>query len=235
MSIPILMYHSISNDTHKLSISPKIFFKQLKYLNSNGYQSISFKELNNKNLKKKFIITFDDGYEDIYKNALPILKKFNFLATCFFVSNLIGKYNSWDENKNFYFKKKLMNMEQISKWISEGMGIGSHTKNHYNLTELKCLEKKSEIEEPIDFFKRNFSYNVNSFSYPYGKYDLESLKIVKENYDFAVNTQRSRYHFNKFDFHEIPRVPVNKSCGFLKFYLKLKTIYEDIKFKNVIV
>jgi len=235
MTIPILMYHSISYDSDKLSVSPKIFFKQLKYLNNNGYKSISFKELNKDNLKKKFIITFDDGYEDIYKNALPILKKFNFSATCFFVSNLIGKYNSWDENKKNFFKKKLMNIEQIGKWITEGMDVGSHTKNHYNLTRINSLEKQSEILDPINFFKKNFCINVNSFSYPYGKYDLESLNIVKENYDFAVNTQRSRYYFNKFNYHEIPRIPVDKSCGFLKFYLKLKTIYEDIKFKKKIL
>ena len=59
---------------------------------NSGYKTINFNDLNNiysyiknKGHKKYFIITFDDGYEDIYTNALPILKKYNFNSVCFFV------------------------------------------------------------------------------------------------------------------------------------------------------
>ena len=56
-------------------------------------------------IKKQFIITFDDGYKDLIENSLPLLKKYNFKATCYIVSNFIGKTNIWDEN--FKILKKI--------------------------------------------------------------------------------------------------------------------------------
>ena len=72
----------------------------------------------------------------------------------------------------------------------------------------------------------------NSFSYPFGQFDNESVEIVKKNYDFAVTTKRSRYEPDKFEFSLLPRIPINKTDSMFKFYLKIKTIYEDIKYKS---
>jgi len=105
MKIPILLYHSISDDNSEISLNVDIFENQIKYLKNNGYKSINFDEIDHK-VKKQIIITFDDGYKDIYINALPILKKYNFKATCFFVTNLIGQENNWDIKKKKFFKKR---------------------------------------------------------------------------------------------------------------------------------
>ena len=52
------------------------------------------------NYNKKIIITFDDGYENIYKLAMPILNEFNQKATCFIVKNQINGFNLWDSNRD---------------------------------------------------------------------------------------------------------------------------------------
>ena len=77
MKIPILLYHSISDDNSEMSLNVDIFENQIKYLKNSGYTSINFDEIDHK-AKKQIIITFDDGYKDIFINALPILKKYNF-------------------------------------------------------------------------------------------------------------------------------------------------------------
>ena len=55
---------------------------------------------------------------------------------------------------------------------------------------------------------------------------------MRNHYKFAVTTKRSRYKINKFNNHILPRVPINSDTGLFKFYIKIKTFYEDIKFNN---
>jgi len=233
MKIPILMYHSISDGNNPLSVPIKNFEKQMKFMSHNDYKTINLKDLSNLNKYGKFfIITFDDGYEDVFVNALPILNKYDFTATCFFVSKYIGKHNIWDENKSNYIKLNLMNKEQVYEWSKNGMEIGSHSLDHKNLKDLNYNDKYSQITEPKRTFNKLFSIDIKTFSYPFGKIDDQSVEIVQDNYSYAVTTNRSRFTFNKFDNFKLPRIPINKKDNIFKFYLKVNTIYEDIKFKS---
>jgi peptidoglycan/xylan/chitin deacetylase (PgdA/CDA1 family) len=71
MKIPILLYHSISNDKSSLSLNINEFEKQIIFLKKRNYKTINFDEINNTK-KKKIIITFDDGYKDLCTCVLPI-------------------------------------------------------------------------------------------------------------------------------------------------------------------
>jgi len=230
--IPILMYHSISDDNSKMSVSRDNFYNQMKLMTKLGFKSHQLKNIFDNKYKRKFVITFDDGYHSVYQNALPILKDLSLTATCFFVSNEIGKYNKWDSDKKNYGKLDLMNENQIKEWISYDCEVGSHTLDHKDLTSLTIDEKIVQIKSPLKFFKDKFDILIESFSYPYGKYDEDSVKIVKANYNFAVTTKRSRYKINTFDKSAIPRIPINSDTSNFKFLLKVLSIYEDIKYKK---
>ena len=198
-----------------------------------GYQTIGFKDLNNNNnSNKKFIITFDDGYENIFINAFPVLMKLGFKATCFIIANKIGHFNEWDVNKYNFKKMKLMNRDQIKKWLQNGFNVGSHTMDHLDLIKLNNKDKNRQIIDSKNFFKRIFNVKIDSFAYPFGSYDNETLNIIKQHYDYAVTTKRSRFIKNKFSNELLPRVPINKNDNLFKFFLKIRTPYEDIKFKN---
>jgi Predicted xylanase/chitin deacetylase len=112
------------------------------------------------------------------------------------------------------------------------MSIGAHTSNHKNLKTLNYDEKYSQIIGPKNYFYKKMSIKIDVFSYPFGSFDDESINLVKKYYSFAVTTKRSRFISNKFNPIELPRVPINKTDSMFKFFLKIKTIYEDIKFKN---
>ncbi len=229
MKIPILMYHSIVDD-HDKSVSINSFEKQMIFMKKMGYQTIGFKDLNNNNNNKKFIITFDDGYENIFINAFPILIRLGFKATCFIITNKIGHYNEWDINEDNYIKMKLMNHDQISEWLQNGFNVGSHTMDHLDLIELNCENKNQQIIDSKKFFKDVFKIEIDSFAYPFGSYDSETVNIIKQHYDYAVTTKRSRFIKNKFSNELLPRVPINKNDNLFKFFLKIRTPYEDIKF-----
>ena len=218
MSVPILMYHSVCNDNSFLSVGVDKFYLQMKLLNKLGYKTTNFDNMDSFNLKKKFIITFDDGYVDLFTNVIPILKKFNFTATCFVIYNYIDGYNKWDEEKKIFIKKKLMSKSQILEWLNNGNNIGSHSFSHLNLVNVKKEQKINEIIESKKLLENFLSIKIDSFSYPYGSYDLESLNLVKTHYKYAVTTSRGKYSSNKFNHTEIPRVPVNKRDSIFKFF-----------------
>ena len=228
--VPILMYHSIM-DNDEQSVSVQSFKKQMNLMKTMGYQTIKFNELKDNN-KKKFIITFDDAYENVFINAFPILRKLGFNAVCFIVTNKIGNYNDWDKNKNKFKKMRIMSFEQINEWLKSGFSIGSHSMDHVDLTKLNKNDKINQIANSKKNLNSVFNTQIDTFAFPFGSYDDETRNIINEYYDYAVTTKRSRFVKNKFNNKLLPRVPISKNDNFFKFFLKIRTPYEDIKFKE---
>ena len=227
MKIPIISYHSINDQNCPLSLSLYEFEKQLIFFKKNNFQSIHFNEIGNQSTNK-FIITFDDGYKDLIENALPLLNKYNFKATCLIVSNLIGKNNIWDEHSKNVKNKELMNLSEINLWIKNGMYIGSHSKNHKKLTLLNKTDAVDEIINSKNELETLTGTSINSFCYPYGLYNENIVEIVKEKYDLAFTTNRSRFDTSKHNKYLLPRIDMGKALSQLKLYLKVFTPYEDI-------
>lgn len=228
MKIPIISYHSINNENCPISLSLEEFEKQLVFFKKNNFNSIHFNEIKNTS-SKKFIITFDDGYKDLITNALPLLKKYDFKATCLIISNLIGKRNIWDEFKENIKDKELMNLSDINYWLKNGMKIGSHSKNHKKLTKLDENEKIDEIINSKNELESLTGSAIDSFCYPYGLYNENIVNIVKEKYDFAFTTNRARFNTNKHNKYLLPRIDMGKKISKFKLYLKAFTPYEDIR------
>jgi hypothetical protein len=178
---------------------------------------------------------FQSAFQSVgfsHSKYTPILKKLGFNATCFIVTNKIGQYNDWDINNNNFKKMKLMNLDQINEGVLNGFDVGSHSMDHLDLPKLNKEEKVNQIFNSKKFLNDMLNINTETFAYPYGSYDIESSDIVKRYYEFAVTTRRSRYIKEKFNNELLPRIPISKDDNLLKFFLKIKTPYEDIKFKD---
>ncbi len=229
-NIPILMYHNITDDKYDFSsVYYKDFHSQIKYLTKLKYKAFNLKDINNDSYNKKFIITFDDGYENVFKIAMDILNDFNQKGTCFIVANNIEKTNDWDEQLNKSFNLKLMNSNHINEWINNDFEIGSHSLDHLDLTILNKEEKENQIIKSKEILNKKFKYNVQSFSYPYGKYDHHCINILKNYYNFAVTTNKSLFNKEKHKPFEMPRVSIGRNTSMFKFFLKTLTIYENLK------
>ena len=119
--IPILMYHSIAampkgTVMRSLHVPPKLFRLQMWLLKILGYKGLSMNELQpyltGDKQGKVVGITFDDGFKNNLTYALPILKKFEFSATCYIISQNIGGINYWDLDKGIP-ENPLMNENEI--------------------------------------------------------------------------------------------------------------------------
>ena len=151
----VLMYHMVSEHLEKdkskfnrLRVKPEEFEKQLKWLKDNNWTSFTLSEL--ASLKeipqKSVVITFDDGYEDNFKNAYPLLKKYGFKSTIYIVLNRFNQDWATDKDLNQASSElnseKMLSNEQIKEMLDSGLvEIGSHTLDHVNLPKLSNEEK----------------------------------------------------------------------------------------------
>ena len=134
----------------------------------------------------------------------------------------------WDEHNNNIKDKELMNLSDIDFWLKNGMKIGSHSKNHKKLTLLKEKDAKDEIINSKIELESLTGTSINSFCYPYGLHNESIVNIVKEEYDSAFTTNRSRFDPARHNKYKLPRIDMGKTISNFKLYLKFFTPYEDI-------
>lgn len=177
--VPVLMYHKVNpyfyDGGKGLRVTPAAFQEQMQYLYDQGYHTISLDQLMDHWQKKSdlpikpVVITFDDGYEDNYRFAFPVLKKFGFTATIFLVYDDIGGFNVWDDKKNVAHHIRLLSWPQIDIMKAEGITFESHTLTHPNLTRITPEAARREITESKEKLEKRLGTEVNFIAYPYGK------------------------------------------------------------------
>jgi peptidoglycan/xylan/chitin deacetylase (PgdA/CDA1 family) len=190
-SLPILAYHKVESrkELGLTSISPERFRKQVNFLRQSGYTSILPQFLLEQTyLAKPILITFDDGYEGIYKYVYPLLKECGFTATVFLTTGYIGSYNRWDASPGPRFMH--LNWKQIIEMSDNGICFGSHGVNHVFLTRRNTETIKYELETSKKILEDRIGKPVHFFSYPYGNYNERIIEFVREaGYDAAFSLQ----------------------------------------------
>lgn len=236
--IPILMYHQIAVPPPKgtrlrgSTVHPTQFAKQMQWLKRLGYTGLSLAELEPYVLGTKtgrvVGITFDDGYQNIYDNALPILKQLGFSSTNFIVSGEIDGQNTWAQGVGSP-SAKLMCKSSILRWVDAGQEIGSHTVSHERLAELEPEHAYVQLQRSKHELEQLLQSEVHSFCYPYGSYNAVVKKQVADlGYKRAVTTERGLAHAHD-DIHALPRVTVLRSTHLIHFLRKVLTQYENKK------
>ena len=234
--IPILVYHQIAPAPAKdrpfrsLYVAPDAFARQMAWLKRWGYTGLSMGALQPYLLGKKqgkvVGITFDDGYLNNLEHALPALSRQGFSSTCYAVSGLLGKTNVWDEGVGIA-QTSLMDESQIRQWVRAGQEVGSHTRQHIDLTAADEAECRVEMTLGKTGLESAIGQPVDHFCYPYGRYDARHVAALDAlGFATATTTQRSRCH-GQTDMLQLPRVPVLRSTSLLVFWLKIATAYED--------
>jgi peptidoglycan/xylan/chitin deacetylase (PgdA/CDA1 family) len=234
-NIPILMYHSVekmpkSTVMRSLHVPPNKFNIQMWILKRLGYQGLSIKELmpylNGEKVGKVVGITFDDGYQNILLNAAPILRKYNFSATSYIVSENVGSSNTWDIDKGIT-QRPLMTEAEINSWLKLGMDIGGHTKTHPDLTNISRLKAQKEIGDCKKELEQKYKVIVTDFCYPFGKFNEFISNMAKDcGYLSATTMQRGRANLKSNRF-SLPRIPINYRTLPHLFIAKILTQYED--------
>ena len=233
--IPILMYHQVDAPPPRgtalrgLVVAPASFARQMALLAALGYRGLSMRDLEpyvqGEREGKVVGITFDDGYQNNLRHALPVLARHGFTATCYGVSQQLGGSNVWDIDK--VAPKPLMTVSEWRQWHDAGMDVGSHTRHHADLTVLDEVAARDEIAHSRDELQQAIGAEVRHFCYPYGRFHPVHTRLAQEaGYASATTTQRGRVRVGD-DAFTLKRIMVARATHLAQFWLKVATAYED--------
>lgn len=235
--LPILLYHRVVKSKIKDSVvgiyvTEEMFDEQLKHLQKNNFKTITFfdvhKALTGEKILsgKNIILTFDDGYEDNYTNAFPLLKKYDSTAVIFLVTGLDS--NFWDIEKNEP-GAVLLSKEHIIEMYNYGIEFGAHTLNHANLTEVNKNQLLKEIYNSKIYICKELKIPVISFAYPYGECNELTKDAVKSlGFEFGVATDSGSINFLK-DLFQIRRQIIFSHTSLFQFRKKISKWYPAYK------
>ena len=215
----ILLYHHVSNTTPaSTSVSIETFKKHLDYLHDNGFNVLPLNKIlttlsQGKELPAQSVaITFDDAYESILHNALPLLKEKKYPFTVFINTQSIDagykNYLTWDELKELQKHNAL---------------IANHTHSHLHMTRRAKNETKEAWKKRVkkdiliakQILKEKLNVSNDLFAYPYGEYNKDVEDILKSLGYFGIAQQSGAIglEFNKY---EVPRFPMATNYSDMK-------------------
>jgi peptidoglycan/xylan/chitin deacetylase (PgdA/CDA1 family) len=194
LRLPILMYHYIRDMRDlrdrlgfALSVTPANFAAQMDWLAQNGYHTVTTLDLvaflaGQRGLPAKpIVITFDDGYEDFYTAAIPVLRRHDFTAVAYVVSGFIGRPG-------------YLSAAEILAAQGAGFEIGSHTVNHVDLTKQSAEALRYQLTASKEALEKLLGRPVTSFCYPYGRVGpREAAAVADAGYQDATSTRGGSY------------------------------------------
>jgi len=226
--IPVLNYHQINDESHNaLTLSSHEFDAQMAYLKKAGYTSISpnqlfdYLESNTPLPPNPVLITFDDGYEDNYRVAYPILQKYGLTATIFLITDFINTNNRY------------LTWTQVKEMQDQGLNFASHTLNHAILTKEADDSLQAQLVKSREALEYQLKQKVEFLAYPGGFYNQHVIAMAKKagyRGAFTINFGRNYKHPNLYSLNRIPIFYANHT--FLHFGLRLKFTQELLALQN---
>lgn len=202
----IVQYHHVDAETPAAtSISPDLFAQHMAYLAENDFEVWALPRLlealkNGEPMPGKVVaITFDDGYESVYSEALPVLRKHDFPFTVFVNTALVGGagYMGWDV---------------LRELADEGHTIANHTVSHAHL--VRRLEDetvaqwqvriKREMSEPEAVLRDKLGHSPKLLAYPYGEYN-HRVQVLAKELGLIAFAQHSGAFDENADWQAVPR------------------------------
>jgi peptidoglycan/xylan/chitin deacetylase (PgdA/CDA1 family) len=194
VSVPILLYHNISDRGSNSYITPvKKFRAEMEMLHQNGYHTITISQLADTIRgggylpENPVVLTFDDGYLGVYENALPVLDEYGYIGVIYVITSTIASNISYG-----YVQPK-----ELADLVNAGWEIGSHSVTH---TDLKTspLGMQNELVKSREALETLLGVKIRTFAYPYAIANAWTRERAAEyGYDSAVGIDISMTHSPK--------------------------------------
>lgn len=208
-NIPIFMYHWIREDTGGYEypenmVKASELRKQMEYLKENNYDVIWVSDIAGlQHYEKPVILTFDDGWKDVYYEAFPLAKELNMKICMYVITDLVGTID-------------YCSVEMLQEMKDSGLvEIDSHTLSHPYLDEISAEQVTSELVDSKKWFKDNLDIDSTVICYPSGRRNQTVLSVAKENYKYGLlmDGDNFNYNSNTSNMYLIPRIYARRSMS----------------------
>ena len=251
--IPVLAYHCVGPSDSMMGADPTVFRRQLAYLKARGYRTISLpdylrqKGRNRTRNERTFLLTFDDGFADLYTHAFPILRELSFTAVIFLATDFVGRRAAWIardmdrirqrlipnlkmtpreaqaeiEGLKRFNDRRLLSWPQVEEMHRCGIDFQSHSCSHPFLSDLTPQSVRQEVADSKATLEARLGQAIECFAYPYGDYNHPCLKtaLQETGYAAAFCDSWSPPRDKAGDPYESNRIPIGNQAG--AAYLRL--------------
>ncbi len=190
--VAALLYHHVGplreQSCRGLTVSAGAFARQMKTLAALGFRTISTTDWiayvrgGASPGARRFMITFDDAYADLAETALPVLLTLGYTATVFVPTSLAGTRLPCSP-RDPRAALEVMSRTDIAEWSARGIAFGAHSRTHADLTTINAAQLDDEIEGSKLELGEITGKAVDSFAYPYGRYDAAIAKKAAASFD----------------------------------------------------
>ena len=218
----ILIYHQVgSGRTHEMNVPAPTFQKQIEWLAANR-EIVSLPDAvrrrGERAADRLAVITFDDGYADVFHNAFPILQRRRLPFTLYLTTGPLespSDFPAWPGHP--------LSWDEIRPMVDSGlMTVGAHTHTHPDLRTVDTTTIVDEIERSNEVLRRRLGQSPRHFTYPKGWWSPRADPLIRRIYDTAtLGSGRSITAHS--DVHTLNRVPVLQSAGLRGFVRKVTT------------
>ncbi len=166
------------------------------------------------------IITFDDAYRDILDNAVPTLKHYDFPATIFVATALVGSSSHY------------LDWSQLQRLQDAGITMANHTVTHTHLLRMLLNENQEtwtqrltkEVEDAQTDLEKHLGVTDKIFAYPYGEYNRDVADLIRK-LGYIAFSQQSGAIGKSTDTVILPRFPLSGAYTDLsQFKTKVATL-----------
>ncbi len=201
--ILVLGYHAVSERwDSRLAVTPEQLAEQVSELLDRGYAGVTFADaVAGAHGRKRFAVTFDDGYASLISRALPVLAELGVPATVFVPTSFVGGERplSWAgisqwESSPHRDELTPLAWDELRELLAAGWEVGSHTVTHPRLPTLGDADLDRELTASREAIEKNLGIRCRSLAYPYGSIDERVVAAARDAGYVAAATLPARLY-----------------------------------------
>jgi peptidoglycan/xylan/chitin deacetylase (PgdA/CDA1 family)/GT2 family glycosyltransferase len=221
-----LTLHSIcdprSHEESTYYLRPQRFRQMMRLFRLTGHKTATLAQwLKGDVPAHHVLLTFDDGYDDLFQELLPFVMEHRYTPVIFLVADRIGASNIWDQASGLR-ARNLLTLEQIREMQKYGVEFGSHTLTHPYLPSVSDSQLRREVSDSRHRLQDMLGTEVSSFAYPFGGVDRRVRAAVADaGYKVAFSTMPGSNWWN--DPLCQLRAEVNEQTTLLDFFCQMRS------------